>query len=247
MLEFRLRQPLVFPAGRRPRVNRAHPLFNPQHFTHCAVANGGSNVNGQGSLVDLLSGAIGTNTTTLGGVDKNGPYVWSNDSAGTAAISMSGPATSFNFTCWGIIFQLNGTNRQYIWAVSTNTGFWSNGLNINFELSNGSQASFNGIAGHTYFLFMNNAPGTASQQRTMVGVDLDTGKVFMFQNLSSGNVVLNPISALEVSSGVCTNRLYASFCCGSSLVPPAVTPPATFYSIDQIMGGIKDPWGLWYG
>lgn len=241
MLDLHLQEPFVFPAGRVPRLNRAHPLCSQQHIVYAAVAQGNC-------LVDLVSGQQGTNTTTLGGVDQNGPYVWSNDSAGTATITMTGPATSFNFQCWGAIFQLRGTNRQFIWNFNaTASGFFTINNTIYFYVAGGSQASFAVPAGHTYFCFQNNAVGTASQTRTFVCVDLTTGQVYMAQGASVDNFVISPIKALVVEVGtVCTNRLYAAFACGSVLVPPAVCPPATFYSIDQIMAGLKDPWGLWY-
>lgn len=241
MLNLNLKPPLVFPS-KAPVLNRQHPLFSQQHFIHAAVAR-------NGGLLDMLTGTFATNTTTLGGVDENGHYIWSNDTAGTATVSMTplNSSTSFQFWNWGCIFKFIATNRQYIWAVdSPPSGIWTNAGNITFLLVNGTVVAFPGIQGHTYFALYCNSVGTANQSRTCVLVDMTTGQVSMFTQPSLDNITVNVVNALQVSSGVCANRLYASFFCGSVLVPPAVTPAATFYSIDQIMAGISNPWSLWY-
>jgi hypothetical protein len=244
MLEFRLKPPFACPPLRTPRINRAHPLFNQQHIVHLSVARGAA-------LVDLLTGAVGTNTTTLGGVDSNGPYIWSNDNAGTATISMptSAGGAANNFNTFGAIFQLRGTNRQIVWGISNPLcGFFNINASLNFNVAGGTVATFNCQPGHTYFGVQTNAVATASQQRISALLDLTTGQVFWAQTASANNLVMTPAQALVVETGtICTNRLYAAFACSTALVPPAVNPAATFYSIDQIMAGFRDPWGLWYG
>jgi hypothetical protein len=238
MLEFRLKPRHAFPA-RPARLNRAHPLFNQLHFVAAFVAQGAG-------LRDLVTGVYGTNTTTLGGTDENGPYVYSADSAGTAAITIPGPVVGFQFGCWGCIFKLSLIGRQYVFAVVSGSGFLTNGANVSFNVNNGTVVNFVGIPGNTYFAFMNNAVGTAGLNRTCVLVDLTTGKTFMFTGASTIQLAFNPMLALVVNSAISNNRLYAAFACGSTLVPPAVNPAPTYYSIDQIMAGLSDPWALWY-
>ena len=241
MLEFRLRQPFVFP-GRAPRLNLAHPLFSQAHFVSAAVVQGKS-------LVDLVTGQIATNTTTISGFDENGPYIWSNDAAGTATITLTAPATSFQFITWGCIFKVIGLGgRGYVYSAATgNTGIFVINSTIEFTISGGVIASFPATAGHTYFAFANNAVATASKSRTMVLVDLTTGQVFTSVSTSSINVVLTPQALVPYGTFTNSTRLYSSFASGSSLTPPAVQPAACFYSIDQIISGLSNPWSLWYG
>jgi hypothetical protein len=240
MLEFRLKPPNAFPIGRQPRLNRAHPLFNQQHNVATLVSI-------PGGMKDLVTGAIVTNTTTLYGVDRNAPYIWSNDSAGTATCSFTVTAVSQNWYNWGCIFMLGGTGRQYVAGCSGNTGLFTNGLSISFVAAGGTIVSFTGVAGHIYFAFLCNAVGTAAMNRTCTLVDLTTGQVFQSITASSGNLVINPVFGLGTSGAFTGNcRLYAHFFDGSILSPPAVNPYAHFLSIDKIMAGIADPWGLWY-
>jgi hypothetical protein len=243
MLEMRVQQPFVRPALRPPRLNRAHPLWSQKNGIYCSVAQ-------SNGMYDLVSGLFSTNTTTLGGTDENGPYCYSNDSAGTATISQTGPTTSFQFTCWGIIFKYLGSgNRQYIWGFgpSGNTGFWQNAANATFLINNGTIIAFAGmLTGHTYFACQTNSVGTASENRTSTLVELTTGRIWQYAAASTGNLVVNPIQSFTVSIGVSPNRLYAAFATGSVLIPPAVNPASTFWSVDQILGGIMNPWSLWY-
>ena len=240
MLELRLKPPLAFP-GRAPRLNRQHPLFSNQHIISAPVAQGKA-------LVDLATGQVATNTTTLAGMDHNGSYIWSNDNAGTATVSLTGNPSTFNFMTMGCIFRLiSASGRGNVYATN-NTGFFIINTTASFLINNGSWWSAALIPGHAYFCFLNNAVGTASATKTGVVVDLDTGQVQTIRAAASGNLQLGPILALQViSTFVQTTRFYAGFMTGSVLIPPAVQPTATFGSIDQIMGGIADPWSLWYG
>lgn len=201
-------------------------------------------------LVDLLqNGSFSTNTTTLGGTDENGPYIWSNDSAGTATTSQAGPTTTFNFNCWGCIFKYNaGANRQYVWGFGAggNTGFWQNSSTINFVVNNGVLATFTIIPGHTYFAFTNNGRATSGLIRTCTLVDLTTGRVYQAFVAAAVNLIVNPIQGLTISVGVANNRLYAAYAGGSVLVNGFVPAPM-FYSVDMIMAGLANPWALWYG
>lgn len=240
MLEFRLRQPFVFPA-RTPLLNRAHPLFSQAHFTNAAVAQGKS-------LVDLVTGQVATNTTTLSGFDENGPYIWSNDAAGTATVTLTAPSTTFNFVTWGCIFKIvSNSGRGYVYTPASTTGIFIINSTVEFVLNNGAYGSFQVTPGHTYFAFSNNSVATASQRRTAVLVDLSNGQVFISTSASSANIILNPQALVPYSTSISTARLYASFASGSVLVPPAVQPASCFYSIDQIMSGLSNPWNLWYG
>lgn len=241
MLELRLQKSFAFPAGRQARLNRAHPLFSQAHFLTAAVAQGKG-------MRDLVTGAYAGGSTTLSGADENGPYVWSNDGAGTATCSFATPTTTFEFGAWGCIFKLApGAGRQYVFAYAGNSGVFINGATITFQITGGALANFNGIAGHTYFGLQNNATGTASKQRTSLLVDLTTGQVSPTLTASTGNVIVSPVAGLVTASTFVGNcRLYAMFASGSVLTPPAVNPAACFFSIDQFMSGVKDPWGLWY-
>jgi hypothetical protein len=240
MLNFNLQNPFTKPALRQPRLNLLHPFYS-KNIQFAGVAQAGG-------VTDLLTGNKAVGTTTLSGTDENGHYVWSNDGAGTATCSFAGLAINYEFQTFGCIFKLIGTSLGWIFTVQTsNTGFVCNGLAIDFELSNTNDLSLTGQAGHTYFVFMTNCVATAALQRFMVLLDLVTGQRWVVRQTGAGNVVFQPITALTIfSSDVCHNRFYAGFACGSVLIPPAVNPAATFYSIDQIMAGMSDPWSLWY-
>ena len=246
MLNFRLSQSLVKPSGRAPRLNLAHPLCNQKNILFAAVAKGAG-------FLDLVSGAYATNAAVSSGIDMNGPWASSTTSTGTGAVSFPAPNVSYQFMTWGIIF------RWTILAVSTqfplsfgspaNTGLVVNATNgISFYLINSGLFTLPVTIGNgTYFCFMSNAVGTASLQRTMVIVNLTTGQIWITKSASINNINPTPsFILLNPVSNVNSLRLYAAFVTGSVLVPPAVNPAATFYSIDQVMGGIQDPWGLWY-
>jgi hypothetical protein len=241
MLELRRKPPLAFPA-KTPRLNRAHPLYNQAHFFNAAVARGKG-------MYDLVTETFVGGSTTLDGRDENGSYIYSNDGAGTGICSFSVVGTTFQWITWGCIFKLLGVGRQYVFACSNtnNLGIFLNGTGISFNITGGTQVTFTGINGHTYFAFANNATGTATKNRTFMLVDLTTGQVFQASNSSTGNIILSPISGLAPSGAFVGNaRLYTMFASGSVLTPPAQNPAAHFFSIDAIMGGVIDPWSLWY-
>jgi hypothetical protein len=242
MLEFRLKQPLAFPGGRAPRLNRTHPLFSQAHFLNAAVARGKG-------MLDLVTGVFAGGTTTLTGNDESGPYVYSNDNAGTAECTFPVVATAFQFLTWGCIFKLApGSMRGYCFTADVNTGLFVSAQTINFLLGNATWAAFTGVAGHAYFAFANSATGSAGGTRTATLVDLNTGQVFQTRvAVTGGNSPINPVAALvPYSTFVIATRVYAMFASGSTLAPPAVQPAATFYSLDMIMGGLSNPWALWY-
>jgi hypothetical protein len=241
MINLNLGQRLIVPKS-APRLNTAHPLYSANHMVAAHVASGLG-------LRDLVTGAYGTNTGVVTGFDENGNYCMSPTSDGTGTINMTGPTTSYQYATWGCIFKMaDGGGRQYVWCFgSPQTGLFINGLNISFNIQGGTIVNFVGKAGHTYFAIQTNAVGTAALNRTCALLDMTTGQVFIYQGASTVNLVLNPFSAfVVVISTVCKNRLYAGFATGTVLVPPAVTPSPTFYSMDQIMAALQDPWGLWY-
>jgi hypothetical protein len=240
MINLDLGQRLIVPNS-APSLNTAHPLYSANHMVAAHVASGPG-------LRDLVTGAFGTNTGVVTGFDENGNYCMSPTSDGTGTISMTGSTTTYAFCTWGCIFKMgDGSGRQTVWGFGSGTGLFMSGLSINFNVTNGSQASFTGKAGHTYFAIQTNSVGTAALNRICALLDMTTGQVFIFQGASTGNLVINPFSAFVVAvSSVCKLRLYAAFATGSVLVPPAVTPSPTFFSMDQIMAAFQDPWGLWY-
>ena len=242
MLNLGIRNPYIFP-GRPPKLNRAHPLYGVGHMQNASVAQGAG-------MIDLVTGVYAAGTTTLMGNDENGPYVWSNDGAGTAACTWSSSGATVHYVTWGCIFKLTtGSGRGYPWNYAGNSGVFLNGLVINFNITGGTIGTgITGIAGHTYFAFCNNATGGANLTRTNVLIDLTTGQVSQTRTPSTGNVVVNPITGIGLAGAFNSNtRLYAGFMMSTALVPPIVQPSPTFYSADQINAGIADPWGLWYG
>jgi hypothetical protein len=240
MLDLRFQQPFVRPANRPAKLNRQHPLFSQKNMICAAVAV-------SGGMHDLITETTVTNTTTLTGNDHNGQYIWSNDLAGTATINFPQAAVSAQFNCWGSIFRCMGTGRQYLNGTTTNTAFFTNGSVFSFDIAGGTELSITLVNGHTYFAFQNNAVGTASQNRTMILVSLTTGQVWTQSQASTGNITPNPTFGLGVAGAFTGNwRLYAMFWTASVLVPSAVQPAATFYSVDQQMAGLANPWSLWY-
>lgn len=244
MLDLRIKPQNAFP-GRAPRLNRAHPLFSQGHTVFAGVARGKG-------IFDLVSGTFNGGVNTLGGSDENGPFVYtlSTDTGGSGQCSFSPTgATNFSFISWGVIFKLPaGGGRGWPIALNTNTGLWLVGQSLAYELSNGNYWTPVGIAGHTYFAFANNAVGSAVLQKTAVLFDMTTGQVQTNRSASAGNINASPIS-INGPAGTFQGpqRTYCAFATASALVPPAVQPAPCFYSIDQIMAGVKDPWGLWYG
>lgn len=245
MLNFRLQQNNVRPSGRQPMLNRAHPFFHQQHIVFAGVAQGKG-------VLDLVTNVWSGGSATLSGSDANGPYVYTTDTSGSGlgACSFAGISTNpLEFVTFGCILWLApGAGRGYPLALITpNTAIWIVGQAIEFVQSGGNAGSFTGIAGHTYLFVVRNAVGTASQQRYLYLLDLNTGIVQFTSSTSSGNFTLGPVVALSnTTTFQSLSRFYCGFATGSVLVPPAVQPAATFYSIDQFMAGLADPWGLWY-
>ena len=201
-------------------------------------------------MIDLVTGAFQGGTTTLAGTDENGPYVYSNDSAGTGAVSFPVLAGSMGWHTWGVIFKLAaGSGRGYAISLAANTGIAIFSQSINFYIGGGGWGTaVTGIAGHTYFAFTNNAVGTASLTKTGILIDLVNGQTWVMRASATGNFGITPIAACSLlGTFIINTRVYAIFASASAgPVPPALQPAPTFYSIDQIMNAIKDPWGLWY-
>lgn len=247
MLNFNLRPPVQFRgSGRAPQLNRRHPLFPMGgQLIQAVVAEGAG-------LRDLLSGTYQTGTV-LQGCDENGPYITSVSTTGPVTFTV--PATSYNFINYGCIFKLGnntGAGFQIVYGFgstgSAQCGIFTSGNNIEFTESGGDIGAVAGQPGHTYLALWRNSVATAGVQKILMLLDMTAGTLVQSYQSSSGNIVVNPINALQYINGsLGTNRLYAGFIAGSLLIPPAVQPQAAFLSIDQIMGGLADPWGLWYG
>lgn len=246
MLDFRLRPRLQYPAGRQPRLNLAHPLISQQSVLFAGVAEGKG-------FRDLVSNVYATNTNVIGGVDENGPWAGSSTASGTGQISFAAPSISYQYMTWGIIFKWTITAVSTMLPLSFGSPA-NNGIlviatsGIIFDVSGGTVFNIPvGLGNGTYFCFMNNAVGTATQTRTCTICNLLTGQIWIGRSASSANLVPAPsFNLFTPSSNVSSLKLYAAFATGSVLVPPAVTPAAFFYSIDQIMSALADPWGLWY-
>ena len=240
MLEFRLKQPLIKPPYRAPKLNLAHPLYSP-HCYSATVAQGAG-------IRDLVTGASAGGSTTLSGVDEGGPYVWSNDAAGTAICALTPASVSYSFFAWGCIFKLMPGTIQYHYIYQAQSGVLVNGTSIDFYLANGNIIGFTGAYGHIYFACQNQSVATATLIRTCTLVDLNTGRIFQELGASSGAITSSTIAALtNYSTDVNNTRFYCGFAMGSTTVPPAVNPAPPFWSADQILAGARDPWSFWHG
>lgn len=242
MLNLNITNPITFP-GRAPRLNRAHPLFNTNLLCAAYSVKGG--------MTDLITGLSAFGTTTLSAVDENGPSIWSNDAAGTATVKfLTANVTTYNFLSWGSIFKYvpGGSGRIYLTGFGTNSGWFINGATLSFQVVGGTNASVALLPGHTYFAMQTNAVGTAAASRFSCIVDLDTGIVQIFRSASSANLAATNTFALQPAAAFTqTSRVYAMFLSAAVLIPPAVQPAAgCFYSTDQVMAALSDPWGLWY-
>ena len=239
-----LRNANVWPQ-RTPRLNTRHPLYTVRNCCFAGIAN-------NGGFTDLQTGiTMPANTSTASGVDENGPYIWNTAGTSAGALSFTG-GTSANFTNMGVIFKRvsNSGNRQYLFTIDTNTGFWMNGNNFTFLISNGTILSIPITVGHTYYAVMTDGPATSGFARMVFLYDMTTSLVMSVRGSTvAGNITTTPIGLLQASSGQVSDRVYAAFAGGSPgspFNPPWYQIPPIFYSVPEVLDTLQNPWSLWY-
>lgn len=236
------RSPLEYP-GRSPRLNASHSASTAGALRLAAVARA------DGSMLDLLTGFVGTWSLAAGEVGSLGPVAYpSSITSGGIAFPAIIPLEVFSqgVTLAAIWQPRQMTRGQGVVNTSQNTTEGANAAKLSTSSASGLFFGTGGnsdlfgpatvIAGHNYAAFASMRPG-GPNPRTMLGlVDLGTGQKWFSTATRTSTVTCGShYSALTYLGGNVDNGRVA-----------AVSITARTISIGEMAAWMDDPWSLWY-
>lgn len=222
-----LRNPLAYPAGRKPGFDRRHPLSN---GCLASVIPSGANI------VNLLSGAVGTVT---GGVGS--PAILVDGHLGPAIQPVTGQVPSVSIPIGAHLpvtvacFSIINTSSTAMFCGSTAWRFDNTGGHFRM-VANSVTAIDSGITisvGVPYFF----AASASSSKSSFVIANLLTGTVSGVAGGGSGT----PSS----DSGFSNTGIAGTSITGQVVGGPAMFA-AAFTSLDQLLQWAQRPWDFWY-
>lgn len=222
------RNPLAFPAGRKPGFDPTHPAAAGCRFSGIATANG---------FISLLNAAIGVQTgaSTFSIDGALGPSV---TTATSSYLTVTLPGTFAAATQGTMAAIYRPTSSTDSWAFNSVGGL--NGVGYSstaFQvlIGNGSTTgSIVAVSGAPYFVVAS-------------WINAST-LLFVVTNLSNGEIATQTTTTTRTNGSADTGITIGNRTSGSRNVSglAAVAYTNVFLSLTQLLAWAADPWSFWY-